>query len=259
MRVSAFVTVSTIATALSAVSAISCASSNDDLDAVRRATSAAYEGSPSEVDSDTASAEPQPDEVNTSPLYFDVERRVALGTSGTWQFTFNAHGGHAVRVALLRGSKGLHATLYGRDSLSPEWIALQSVKGAETAVTDTPKSEHAYRVDVTGPAASVVSLRLTCDAESHGACAVKRQPGDVCGGFAIGLTKCDGGLFCNMVKDTCGYADQGGRCEEPPEVCTMIWKPVCGCDGKTYGCACMAASALMSVAHDGTCPAKDNP
>jgi hypothetical protein len=50
-----------------------------------------------------------------------------------------------------------------------------------------------------------------------------------------------------------GECDGEGECLVRPELCTDDWRPVCGCDGKTYGNPCGAASAGQSVAYDGEC------
>ena len=45
-----------------------------------------------------------------------------------------------------------------------------------------------------------------------------------------------------------------GVCRREPRLCTKIFKPVCGCNGVTYGNACEAAGAGVSVASEGACP-----
>jgi len=61
-------------------------------------------------------------------------------------------------------------------------------------------------------------------------------------------------MFCNYEPGaSCGEADAPGRCAVKPEVCAEIYKPVCGCDGKTYGNACAAAAAAVGVRADGKC------
>ncbi|EPZ51993.1 Kazal-type serine protease inhibitor domain protein [Bacteriovorax sp. BAL6_X] len=40
---------------------------------------------------------------------------------------------------------------------------------------------------------------------------------------------------------------------EAPCICTMIWMPVCGVDGKTYGSACNANCEKVEIKHQGEC------
>ena len=93
----------------------------------------------------------------------------------------------------------------------------------------------------------------------RGACTfvdpTKLQLGDSCGGFRpAGSPDCDTGLFCQHQPGAlCGAADAPGECVVIPEVCADIFDPVCGCDGETYGNACSANLAGVSVASDGEC------
>lgn len=46
-------------------------------------------------------------------------------------------------------------------------------------------------------------------------------------------------------------------CVEKPDpniVCTKQYDPVCGCNGKTYGNACMAGAVDIRVVSKGECP-----
>ncbi len=74
----------------------------------------------------------------------------------------------------------------------------------------------------------------------------------MCGGIA-GF-QCSGELYCHMQEGQCrSIADAAGVCRPKPKICTMIYAPVCGCDGQTYSSACVAASKGVSVAAKGAC------
>lgn len=75
-----------------------------------------------------------------------------------------------------------------------------------------------------------------------------------------GTEMCPTDEFCLFEEDaSCGKENVPGQCTTRPEVCTRIYAPVCGCDDKTYGSACDANNAGVSVAHDGPCEGDEDP
>ena len=56
--------------------------------------------------------------------------------------------------------------------------------------------------------------------------------------------------YCAKQEGDCAGA---GICSDKPEYCTLIFDPVCGCDGNSYGNSCEAAGAGANVDYRGSC------
>lgn len=83
-----------------------------------------------------------------------------------------------------------------------------------------------------------------------------QQEGETCGGIAN--LQCAQGLECLFTDvagsdNDCQIADRGGVCGHRPEACIEVYKPVCGCDGQTYGNSCQLTAAGAAFAYDGEC------
>jgi Kazal-type serine protease inhibitor domain len=99
------------------------------------------------------------------------------------------------------------------------------------------------RLFVSLAAALVVTLWFPASVHAVGV-------GKSCGGF-VGWV-CDTGLFCQSAPGQCSPL-VGGTCAKVPRFCTRIYRPVCGCDGKTYSNDCVRQAAQVSKNHDGKC------
>ena len=80
--------------------------------------------------------------------------------------------------------------------------------------------------------------------------------GVTCGGL-LGTATCSTSQFCDLPAGSCNSADMTGTCVAKSMVCSAIYQPVCGCDGKTYASDCYRISAGVTKKSSGACATTD--
>jgi hypothetical protein len=104
-------------------------------------------------------------------------------------------------------------------------------------------------------AALTVSALLAASVLS-GAPARAVSLGQACGG--VGGAVCDKGLWCEPPNGLC--AATAGVCVAIPRLCFArkrgkSFRPVCGCNSKTYSSDCFRRAYKVGKSHDGKCEA----
>lgn len=101
---------------------------------------------------------------------------------------------------------------------------------------------------------AALGLIACVSCQSSDAASPPHPSGKMCGGIAA--FPCGADDYCHIDEGKClTIADVSGICAPKPQMCSMIYAPVCGCDGKTYSSSCVAASHGVSVATKGECKA----
>jgi hypothetical protein len=76
--------------------------------------------------------------------------------------------------------------------------------------------------------------------------------GERCDGFIGG--RCARGLRCDPAPGQCGLADPRGICVKGVrQLCYELYRPVCGCNGRTYPNDCHRIRSRVAKKHDGKC------
>jgi hypothetical protein len=101
--------------------------------------------------------------------------------------------------------------------------------------------------------AGALALLAACTSSSGAETGVADDPvaeGGRCGG---GLGVCKPGSWCDPEPGLCEAEGATGVCVAVPQMCTHDYRPVCGCDGRTYGNDCARRSAKVALDRDGEC------
>jgi hypothetical protein len=178
---------------------------------------------------------------------------IAFGDTQTASFTsrsqfraFRFSGQKGQKVSLfVDGKNGLDTVVYLYKATTDHPWGKALATNDDT--TDAAWTKNEFSSSIAGfvlPDTRDYALVATTYFGDHGSAGVTVKTDDGCGG-------CPDGQFCQLEVGACGAGR--GTCTDKPRFCFEIYKPVCGCDGKTYGNDCARQGAGIQLDHNGTC------
>jgi hypothetical protein len=66
-------------------------------------------------------------------------------------------------------------------------------------------------------------------------------------------SRCVHGLRCDPSPEQCGAAQPEGTCVKVRQLCFQLYRPVCGCNGRTYPNDCQRIRVAVGKRHNGKC------